>query len=168
MSDLTFLDGYTGQTLDELIALEASHRVDSLVLAMEAALEQRIERDGPGTIVPEERVILAVEALEREVNNGGYDQFFRNSSRQYAGEIESALEAIGCSQQAVISARAIKALGIMGRLTEDALERAVEDGGEALAENLQACDNDFYAATEDIVGQLFAFAKTNRSRIRLR
>jgi len=52
--------------------MEDGYRVDSLVLAMESALDAKDRR----TLSPEERVVLAVEALEREVNNGGYDQFF--------------------------------------------------------------------------------------------
>lgn len=72
-----FFDGYDGQTTDELLALETTYRTDSLVLAFEAAL--RLEPD-PAKLSREETWILAIEALEREVNNGGYDQFFLNSS----------------------------------------------------------------------------------------
>ena len=110
MPELKFLDRYDGQSLDELIALEKTHRVDSLVLAMEVALDQRVEKGGLASLSQEERVILAVEALEREVNNGGYEQFFRNSSRAYTEEIEFGLHEIGCPKQAGIAKRAVGAL----------------------------------------------------------
>ncbi len=90
MENKAFLESYDGQSTDELIALESSHRVDSLVLAFEQAL---LTKDYP---TAEEQVVLAVEALEREVNNGGYSQFFVNSSREYSSLVVEALEAIDC------------------------------------------------------------------------
>jgi hypothetical protein len=38
MYDLKWLEGYSGQTTEELIALEGEYRIDSLVLAFEQAL----------------------------------------------------------------------------------------------------------------------------------
>ena len=38
MADLQWLDSYSGQTLDELLALTDEYRVDSLVVALEQAL----------------------------------------------------------------------------------------------------------------------------------
>ena len=67
-TDQPFLDAYGGQTTDELIALESEYRIDSLVLAFEAALDAKAEHS------KQERVVLAVEAVEREVNNGGFTQ----------------------------------------------------------------------------------------------
>src|SRR2546421_12023246 len=84
MSELQWLDGYSGQTVQQLIALERDYRIDSLVLAFEQAMDQKAARVGYENLTDAERTILAVEALEREVNNGGYGQFFVNSSREYA------------------------------------------------------------------------------------
>ncbi len=81
MPDLQWLDGYNGESVDELIALEGKYRTDSLVLAFEQAMDQKEARVGEDKLTAEEHVILAVEALEREVNNGGYEQFFLNASR---------------------------------------------------------------------------------------
>ncbi len=84
MSDLKFLKDYSGQTVEQLLALEGECRIDSLVLAFEQAVDQKAVREGAGAVNVEERVILAVEALEREVNNGGYEQFFLNSTLEFA------------------------------------------------------------------------------------
>ena len=43
----------------------------AIVLGFEEALLKKSFRDGDLAINDEERVVLAVEALEREVNNGG-------------------------------------------------------------------------------------------------
>ena len=59
MGGTNWLDGYSGQTTDELIALEGEYRTDSLVLAFEQALMAKDE------LTDEEKVVLAVEALER-------------------------------------------------------------------------------------------------------
>ncbi|MBX3437178.1 MAG: DUF4375 domain-containing protein, partial [Planctomycetaceae bacterium] len=87
-----FLDCYSGQTIQELIALKDSHRIDSLVLAVEQALRNKPDAE----LSEPERVVLAVEAMEREVNNGGYQQFFGNPSREYAGFLVRALGLIRC------------------------------------------------------------------------
>ena len=69
-----WLDGYSGQTVEQLLSLEGKCRTDSLVLAFEQAISQKAESANQGLTNPE-HIVLAVEALEREVNNGGYDQF---------------------------------------------------------------------------------------------
>ena len=107
MPEPKWLDGYSGETVDELIALEGKYRTDSLVLAFEHAMDQKAARVGVGKLTPEERTILAIEALEREVNNGGYDQFFFNSSREYKPVILDALRRIGCPRTAVITQKAL-------------------------------------------------------------
>ena len=95
-----WLDGYSGQSVDELLSLEGSCRCDSLVLAFEEAIGRKSQHNGANSLTVEERVVLAVEALEREVNNGGYDQFFINSSREFAPTIVDALQRIGCKKAA--------------------------------------------------------------------
>jgi hypothetical protein len=107
MPDLQWLDGYRGESVDQLIALEGKCRTDSLVLAFEQAMDQKAARVGEDKLRPEERIILAIEALEREVNNGGCGQFFVNSSREYAPIIVDALRRIGCPKTAEITQRAL-------------------------------------------------------------
>ena len=95
MADLKWLDGYSGQTIEELLALADEYRVDSLLAALEEGLNQKAEEVGEQDLSDEERIVLAVEAFEREVNNGGYGQFFSNSSGQYTPIIVASLLNIG-------------------------------------------------------------------------
>ena len=67
---LQWLDRYTGQTVNQLLALEGKYRIDSLVLVFEEALDQKEAREGEHALSNEERIVLAVEALQREVDNG--------------------------------------------------------------------------------------------------
>jgi hypothetical protein len=96
------------ESVDELIALEGKYRTDSLVLAFEPAMDQKAARVGEDKLTAEERVILAVEALEREVNNGGYGRFLVNSSRDYAPIIVDTLRRISCPKTAEITQKSLK------------------------------------------------------------
>jgi hypothetical protein len=58
------------------------------------------------SLTAEEYVVLAVEALEREVNNGGYCQFFFNTSS--APRIVDTLQRIGCPEAARLTKRALR------------------------------------------------------------
>jgi hypothetical protein len=165
MSDLPFLKDYSGQTVDQLLALEGEYHIGSLVLAFEEALFKKASRDGDLAINAEERVVLAVEALEREVNNGGYSLFFENSTREFAPIIVQALVRIGCPRTAEITQRALDALHLP-TLSVEAIEAALA-GDNVSEEDLNRCDQSYYKGPEDIAGQLFAFIKTNKNAITL-
>jgi hypothetical protein len=162
-----WLNSYSGQSVDELLSLEGTCRCDSLVLAFEEAIGQKSERDGAKSLTVEERVVLAVEALEREVNNGGYGQLFINSSREFAPTIVDALQRIGCRKTASITQKAIKALGVEGDLTTEAIDAAMAtDNGQRTAKFHQ-CDYSYYKSGEPIAERLFTFIKANKANIRL-
>ncbi len=165
MSELKWLKEYSGQTVDELLSLEGEYRIDSLIVAFHQAVDQKAAREGDDALNPEERTVLAIEALETEVNNGGYSQFFLNSSREYAPTIVAALVRIGCPITAEITQRAIDALPLPS-LTAEAIEAAMADD-EVSGDDLNECDNSYYKSGEDIAGQLFAFIKKNKDALRL-
>ena len=156
-----FLEAYDNQTTDELLALAGRYRIDSLVLAFEQAIERK---DSPSM---EERYVLAIEAMEREVNNGGYAQFFLNSSREFAPVVESALRAVGCSRTADITRDAIAAIAPKGDLSPETLEASAADPGDAVGSALAECDNRYFSNDEPIADRLFAWIGANKSRIRV-
>lgn len=141
--DKQFLDSYSGQTTAELIALKDDYRIDSLVLAFEQAVDQKSETD----LSDAERFILAVEAMEREVNNGGWDQFFLNTDHQFDSILVAALETIGCPNTAAIAQDAI---------------HANEQGSE-----LDDYDTRYFANSESIEDKLFDYIVNNQHEIRL-
>ena len=156
-----FLDSYEGQSTEELLALERTFRIDSLVLAF----EQAIQAKPPQLISTEESYVLAVEGLEREVNNGGYTQFFSNSSGEFAPIIEAALRAIGCTKTADITRDAIIGLGVEA-LTAEAVAAAVSDN-ESVQQALAACDERYFANDEPIADRLFQWIAVNKDRVRV-
>jgi hypothetical protein len=107
------LESYSGKSVDELLAITNGNEID-FIQAIEMAIQQKLERLGEDNLSEEEVIVLAVEALEREVNNGGYSQFFVNSSREYTPIIVHALGRIGCTETAKITERAVKAAGFSG------------------------------------------------------
>lgn len=165
MSQSPWFD-YDGRSSDELFALATSHRIDSLVCAFEAALGRKAFYRGATALSVPEQDCLAIEALEREVNNGGYAQFFNNSSNAYAASIVPALQRAGCPATAAITTRALVALGPATLLTPAGLEaRMMEDDPERDA-RLSACDEAYYASGEDIAGALFTYLERERATVR--
>lgn len=194
MENREWLPEYAGQSIEELLALADSYRVDSLVVAVEQAIAQKSARVGKENLSQEERIVLAVEALEREVNNGGHSQFFTNSSSEYAPIIYEALVRIECPAVAKITRRAMEALA-PAAWTSKAIAASVESyaeeerthwitaGGatfqrapadpgsprkhDAIWIELDQCDRLYYTAGEDIAGKLFEFVKANQSTIQI-
>jgi hypothetical protein len=162
---MKWLDRYTGQSTEQLVSLESEYRIDSLVVAMEQALGQKAAHTGEQSLSNEERVVLAVEALEREVNNGGYRQFFLNSA-EYARPIADSLVRIGCPQTAAIAQEALDALKPID-LNAESIQNALGDDTVDLDEKLSGCDSSYFNTGEDIAGSLFAFVKANQTTLNL-
>jgi hypothetical protein len=157
-----FLAGYAGQSTEELLALEGSYRIDSIVLAFEEAIQNK----APESRSTEESYVLAVEGLEREVNNGGYRQFFSNSSGEFAPVIEAALRAIDCPKTADITRDAVAALPV-GRLTAESVAAAAESGDESVERALSACDDRYFANDEPIADRLFQWIAAHKHQVRV-
>jgi hypothetical protein len=161
VAELKWLAGYSGQTTHELISLEHEYRIPSLVLAFEEAMTQKA---GNTKLTPEETCVLAIEALEREVNNGGYAQFFINTP-QFAHIIVASLLSIGCPRTAAITQGAIEALQVpdLGARTIATAMKADDEQRDAA---LKRCSNSYYNEMEPVAASLFTFIKTNKDVIR--
>jgi hypothetical protein len=164
MRELPWLNAYSGETVDELLALEGKYRIDSLVVAFEQAMDQKAARVGENKLSDEERIILAVEALEREVNNGGYGQFFVNSSREYAPIIADALRRIACPKTADITNQALKVVQRIP-MTDEEMENFTYKENQERQEMLAECDKLYFEGPKNIEESLFAFIKANRAKI---
>jgi hypothetical protein len=139
-----FLDSYEGQSTTELIALKDTYRIDSLVLAFEQAIQAKPEAD----LTEPERFVLAIEAMEREVNNGGWNQFFLNTNNEFNPILVNALIAIDCPDNSEIASKAISAFQ-----------------GETEMEALEELDNQYFAGTESIADKLFQYIERHPDEI---
>jgi hypothetical protein len=158
---------YAGESAEQLLSLTATHRLDSLAVAFETALGQKAFKLGDGALSVAERDVLAIEGLEREVNNGGYGQFFSNSSNEYAYTIVAALQRIGCTQTAVITEQAIAALPKGLALSSVSLEAEMAHPDAERDSRLETCDQAYFAAGEDIASALMGHLDKHRDELRL-
>jgi hypothetical protein len=134
-----------------------------LINAVTQAIQEKLKMHGLGRRTGVERVILAVHTLNSEVNNGGYHQFFINSSRNVAPAIVDDLERIGCRRIANITQRALDALGLP-KVTVAAIEEAIKRVDPMRDRKLSRCDNAFWRAPE-LTMRLYEYIKRNRNGI---
>jgi len=181
-----------GKSVDELLAMTQGQNELEFLFALEMAIQQKEERVGYENLSAEEQIVLAIEALEREVNNGGYSQVFINSSGGYSPIIVDALARIGCPEVAALTRRAIEAIRPAG-WSPEAIAAAVasyaetehsrwvkipgsilkerspideQETHDAMSKALDPCDQTFYRATENIGGRLIEFVMANKELIR--
>jgi hypothetical protein len=105
-----------------------------------------------------QKVFSAIWALESEVNNGGFSQYFLNSSSETAGFVAEALETIGAPRTAEICRRAIGAAFPEGLPSDPAaISLAASNFPDETEEKLDALDREFYQYPHDLTGLLFAY-----------
>lgn len=99
---------------------------------------------------PSVRVAYCLHRLESEVNNGGFHQFFSNSTGEYVRETILALADIGASKTCDLLNRAV-AVGFPSGYPSDAskYESAVADFDD-VADDLDALDQEFFKYAEPL------------------
>ena len=158
-----FLESYGRQDVEQLIELEREYRIDSLVLAFESAIHQKSPKMELSQV---ESDILAVAAMEREVNNGGWHQFFLNTP-EFGPSLPSALERIGCPVAAKIASDALGYLGLDGPASVANITASLTRLCEQSITNLHDMDERYFKNPESIEDKLFAHIKSKRKQIHL-
>lgn len=105
-----------------------------------------------------QKVFSSVWALESEVNNGGFSQYFLNSSAETAAFVAKALDAIGAPRTADICRRAVERAFPDGlpATTEEISSAAADFSDELLAE-LDSVDREFFAYPHDLTELLYDY-----------
>jgi hypothetical protein len=108
-------------------------------------------------LAPKARVAFCIHGFESQVNNGGFHQFFFNSSGEYVRETLAALAAIGAPRTRDLLEQAAAVAFPSGypsdaRTHQDAL--ADYDG---VADTLEQLDNQFFAYTEPLADLVNAY-----------
>lgn len=110
-----------------------------------------------------QKVLLFVENLEREVNNGGFSQFYLNSSGDYAHETLRGLRTIEANKMADILAKANSVWPNQTVPKDRAKRKEVQEAIEEQASPIwDQCDNNFYQYPDDIVGLLLKYVKQHK------
>lgn len=111
-----------------------------------------------------ERLFYVVQTLEMEVNNGGFSQFFYNSSGAFAEELVRAFERIGASRTAEICGRALAALGRELPVDRDEREEMLDElDSDAVNDALEECDDAFYEYADDLDALNQAYVLKNKA-----
>lgn len=152
----------TSMTIDEIWKIED---VNSFLIAMLEHIEEKCEYgDNMGNLSEPERIFYITQACEVEVNNGGFSQFFFNSSGDFSGELEYAFTEIGAIKTAEICHTALNAFG--RELPTDTEERRklLDDlKNDKIDSVLNECDNRFYEYEEDLNSLNYGYIIENRA-----
>lgn len=119
-------------------------------------------RDDFATQSSPQKVFSSVWAVESEVNNGGFSQYFLNSSCETAEFVVDAMNAIGAPRTGEICRRAIAAAFPEG-LPKDAAEisSAAENFSGETEEKLEEFDDEFFAYPHNLTDLLFAYVSAH-------
>jgi hypothetical protein len=162
MGENEWFENSTGLNVEEIIKLESEYRVDSLVCAIEEVIMKK-EEEGLD-LKDYECVVLAVEAMEREVNNGGFLQFFSNSSYFHTPGLVESLSAINAVKTMEIAEMAISVLDLP-QIEDDNIIHYFETIQEKILEStvkskLHEMDALYFDNQEDIAQLLFDYIKS--------
>lgn len=111
-----------------------------------------------------QKTFLFIENLETQINNGGFNQFYWNSSGDYANETVDALIKIGAQKTVEIVRKANSEFND-GKVPKGQIERQVEFEiiEEKANEIWQKCDSQFYEYQDNLTELLIAFIITNKA-----
>lgn len=105
-----------------------------------------------------QKTFSCVWALEAEVNNGGFSQYFFNSSRETASFVVEALKVIGASKTAQLCEQAISTAFPSGLPADpDLIRSATADFSESIEARLSELDNQFYGYPDDLTDLLYRY-----------
>lgn len=124
---------------------------------------------GYDTLAQPEKVFVCVWGLEGEVNNGGFDQYYFNSSGDHALDAVASLEAIGARHTANLVRQANALFGDAGpspdRFTR---QKQLDTLGDAKTKKMNEIEQAFFKY-EDKLGQLLeAYVSKNADAFRLK
>jgi hypothetical protein len=113
-----------------------------------------------------EQVFCSIWELESQVNNGGFDQYYFNSSGDTAFAVESALRTIGAHHCADIVRRANSMFEggapPRDRLARQAAWDAISDDSK---DRLDDLDHEFFQYPDDLTSLLYDYVVSHREEI---
>ena len=151
-------------TIDDVLAKEDATQ---FAIALSELVFGRCDRDGFATLTPAERVAYCVDALEREVNNGGFDQFFWNSSGDTAHETHAGLVEIGASSAANLVEEAIAAFpGARVPPDRAGREKVLESLPQSARDKWTDLDGRFCQYPDDLTALMRRYVQAHRADFR--
>ena len=110
-----------------------------------------------------EKTFIYIDILEEQVNNGGFDQFFFNSSGDFTYEILDAYKNIGANKTAKIIYDAIQAFPKLPISKDTQTRRNImEDLSDEISEKWNKLDDKFYEYEENIMSYVIEYMRKNK------
>jgi hypothetical protein len=149
------------RTIQDVLAIADSTKFAISLSELVNAREGSVGYDG---LSQPEQIALCVDGLEREVNNGGFEQYFFNSAGDHAHDCLDALEEIGALLMAKLLRKALAIFGPAGP-DPDREERGLqlEALGDRVAPKLEPLDDAFFDYPDDLASLLRTFVEANAS-----
>ena len=137
---------------------------NDFVVAMTEHLDNKTQYGEDMSALSEaERIFYITQTLEMEVNNGGFSQFFYNSSGNFSNELVGAFTAIGAYATAAICQKAISAFGRDIPVDRDEREEMLDElESDEFDEILEECDNAFYDYEDNLNELNYNFVMKNK------
>ena len=105
-----------------------------------------------------QKVFSAIWAVESEVNNGGFSQYFLNSSAETTPFVVEALRTVGAPDTAFICERAISAAFPVGLpKTVNEIGHLAAEFSEETLEQLEGLDQEFFSYPNNLMDLLFDY-----------
>ena len=167
-----FFTSCNSQTKFDLEKVLQMDREDMIVMEIDTYLNEKSKYgEEMEKLNSSQRVLLIIENLEREVNNGGFHQFYWNSSGDYAMETVTALKQIGATKTAGVVKKANDQFP-NGAVPEDRDKRGeiLDLISEKSSEYWNTLDTKFYGPNkesgeweiDDLPNLLIKFIKANK------
>ena len=137
---------------------------NDFVVAMTEYLDNKTKYgEDMSVLSKEERIFYITQTLEMEVNNGGFSQFFYNSSGDFSNDLVGAFTAIGANATATICKKAILAFGRDIPVDRNEREEMLDElENDEIDEILEECNSAFYDYEDDLNQLNYDFVMKNK------
>ena len=149
---------------DDMEHIWALTDTNDFVVAMTEYLDNKTKYgEDMSVLSKEERIFYITQTLEMEVNNGGFSQFFYNSSGDFSNELVGAFTAIGANATADICQKAILAFGRDIPVDRNEREEMLDElENDEIDEILEECDSAFCDYEDDLNQLNYDFVMKNK------
>ena len=155
-----------GTTTDEILSHENDAKKDDVLGALLWRLGQKSEKRGWDNLSDTERRLIAVDAMNGEVLDGGFKQYFSTSLGADVEVALAGLKEMGATGTAEIVERAMAQFPSNKPPADYEQRNAIMDKIEVTAEPVwQKCDDAYYDFKEDLDALELAYAKKKRADI---
>jgi hypothetical protein len=141
------------------IALLLNSDLEKIIRIGEIIGKKIPERDVFTDLNAYEKTFIYIDIFENHTTNGGFEEFFWNSSGQYSHEILEAYEAIGATKTATLIYNAFKVFGEIPIPKDNAFRKKILT--DLKSEAWDVLDQAFYKSKEDIVPLILNFVTRN-------